>query len=262
METQTSGNQSPSEALLPEPRHLSASSATQWWRDAWEGFKADVSPWVLTTILMVLVSVVSSWIAGESMIMGVVVQILSFVLYAGLLIGAHDSYFGKDMKVSYLIEGFYRRPAAVAGLALLFVLIWVAVLVAAVFLGVMAFAAVAAGNVLALILMIVALALGALLTMAFWFAPVLLVLHPQVDVLRAMKMSFAGCLDNILPMFVYGLWFILFAIVATIPLGLGWLVLIPLSILSTYVAYRQIFLVEPERAPDAEHDVQIDDHSL
>ena len=32
------------------------------------------------------------------------------------------------------------------------------------------------------------------------------------------------------------------AIVATIPIGLGWLLLMPTMVCATYVAYREIFL--------------------
>ncbi|PIE39575.1 MAG: hypothetical protein CSA53_00850 [Gammaproteobacteria bacterium] len=147
------------------------------------------------------------------------------------------------MKVAYLIEGFSRRPGAIAGLSLLCVVIGVAVMF---FAGTMGVLAIAGGSMMIIPVVLACIAISAAMMMAFWFSPVLLVLHPEVDVVRAIKMSLAGCLDNILPMMVYGLLFILFAVLASIPLGLGWLVLIPMSVMSTYVAYRDIFLVNPE----------------
>jgi uncharacterized membrane protein len=58
---------------------------------------------------------------------------------------------------------------------------------------------------------------------------------------EAMKASFAGCLRNVVPFLVYGVIGLLLAIVASIPLGLGWLVLVPVAIASIYASYCDIF---------------------
>ena len=76
---------------------------------------------------------------------------------------------------------------------------------------------------------------------AHWFAPALVVFH-QLGPVEAMKDSFLGCLRNVLPFLVYGIMFTLLAILATIPLGLGWLVLGPVTVASIYTAYRDIYL--------------------
>ena len=56
-----------------------------------------------------------------------------------------------------------------------------------------------------------------------------------------MKESFAGCVQNMVPFLIYGLIGIGLAIVATIPLGLGWFVVAPMTIASIYTAYCDIF---------------------
>ena len=56
-----------------------------------------------------------------------------------------------------------------------------------------------------------------------------------------MKASFFGCLANIWPMLVYSLIGIALAIVATIPLGLGWIILAPVFAGSVYASYKDIF---------------------
>ena len=48
-------------------------------------------------------------------------------------------------------------------------------------------------------------------------------------------------LVNIWPMLVYSLVGIVLAIVATIPFGLGWLVLAPVFAASVYASYKDIF---------------------
>jgi uncharacterized membrane protein len=78
------------------------------------------------------------------------------------------------------------------------------------------------------------------LSMAWYFAPALIAIDEQGP-MAAIGSSLMGCLRNALPLLTYGLIFIVLAILATIPIGLGWLVLLPVAITSTYAAYRDIF---------------------
>ena len=48
-------------------------------------------------------------------------------------------------------------------------------------------------------------------------------------------------MKNVIPFLIYGLVGLVLTIVATIPLLLGWLVLIPMLIASIYVSYKDIF---------------------
>jgi uncharacterized membrane protein len=54
-------------------------------------------------------------------------------------------------------------------------------------------------------------------------------------------MSFHGCLRNVVPFLVYGAIGIVLAILATIPFGLGWFVLAPVTIATVYASYCDIF---------------------
>jgi uncharacterized membrane protein len=94
---------------------------------------------------------------------------------------------------------------------------------------------------------LVALALTIPLMAAFWFAPALVIMHGLGPV-QAMKESFVGCMRNWIPFLVWSVVMTIFAIVAALPVLLGYLVWIPLAIASTYAAYRDIY---PEREPDA-----------
>jgi uncharacterized membrane protein len=84
------------------------------------------------------------------------------------------------------------------------------------------------------------LALSLPLIMAVWFAPALVVLR-GAEPWTAMKLSFSGCLKNVVPFLVYGLIAILLAIVASVPVMLGWFVLLPVAIASIYTSYCDIF---------------------
>ena len=76
--------------------------------------------------------------------------------------------------------------------------------------------------------------------MATWLAPALVMLRGTAPV-EALRLSLAACSRNMGALTVYGLVGIFFAIVATLLLGLGWLVLLPLALLSTYAAFQDLF---------------------
>jgi uncharacterized membrane protein len=77
--------------------------------------------------------------------------------------------------------------------------------------------------------------------MAAWFAPALVVFQQQ-GVIESMKTSFSGCLKNIVPFLIYGVAMLVLAVPATLPIGLGWLVLGPILSATVYTSYRDIFL--------------------
>jgi uncharacterized membrane protein len=89
--------------------------------------------------------------------------------------------------------------------------------------------------------MLVVFALLLPMIMAIWFAAPLVVFHEH-GAWDAMKGSFAGCLKNILPFLWYSVVFTLLAVVASLPLMLGWLALGPVLAASLYTAYRDIYL--------------------
>jgi uncharacterized membrane protein len=80
----------------------------------------------------------------------------------------------------------------------------------------------------------------ALIAREYGFAPALVVLL-NVEHLRARSKSFAASWRNLGAMAIYGIIYIGLAIVATIPLGLGWLVLAPMIVGSCYAGWRTIF---------------------
>jgi uncharacterized membrane protein len=77
--------------------------------------------------------------------------------------------------------------------------------------------------------------------MLFFFATPLVALN-QVPVFKALGMSFKASLRNFLPILVYGLVVMILAILGAIPLFLGLLIVIPMIYVSSYAAYRQVFL--------------------
>ncbi len=78
------------------------------------------------------------------------------------------------------------------------------------------------------------------LVMAYWFAPVLVVLE-DMQALEAMKMSFAACWRNVMPFLIFGLAAFALLVIGAIPFGLGLLIVSPILVASIYAAYRDIF---------------------
>jgi uncharacterized membrane protein len=100
-----------------------------------------------------------------------------------------------------------------------------------------------ASSLLLLMGLLVMLLLLVPLFAAYWFAPALVVMH-DMQPLAAMRESFFACFRNFVPFLVYGIVLFILAILAAIPFGLGYLVLIPVVMASIYVGYRQIFTEE------------------
>lgn len=97
----------------------------------------------------------------------------------------------------------------------------------------------AMGLTMVLVVLLV-MALSIPISMAMWFAPALVTFHDLKPV-DALKMSFFACLKNIVPFLLYAIILVVLSIIAAIPFGLGFLVLIPVVLASIYSAYRDIF---------------------
>lgn len=85
------------------------------------------------------------------------------------------------------------------------------------------------------------LALFFLLMLAMQFAP-MLVFFNEMSPRQALQASIYGSIRNIVPFSIYSLLMQLIAFALSfVPMGLGWIVLLPLGLTSMYVAYRDIF---------------------
>jgi uncharacterized membrane protein len=95
-----------------------------------------------------------------------------------------------------------------------------------------------------MLFLLVLLALLMPLTMAMWFATAL-VLFDRLQAWQAFKISYRGCLANLMPFLVFGLIAMVLLVVAAIPLGLGMFLLLPVMFATGYTSYRDVFGAEP-----------------
>jgi len=236
--------------FVPGGQSRDAGRGWAWIAAAWDLFKRQPGLWIGIWVLMVVIFIAAAFIP----ILGNLLTMLFWpVFMAGIAVGCAALDEGKELELGHLFAGFRERVGPLIGVGALYlgavvVITLVMVLVAgAGMFAVMGFggggspeAAAAAGGLTVMLAVLIMLALSVPVLMAIWFAPQLVVFQ-QMGPLDAMKMSFAGCLRNILPFLVYGLVGFGLAIAATIPLFLGWLVLGPVVSASLYTAYRDIY---------------------
>jgi len=235
--------------FIPGGRGVDAGRGWAWLASAWELFKRQPGVWIVITILGLVIFVV---IGVIPVVGGLALALLGPVFAAGVILGCRALENGGTLEIGHLFAGFRDRFGALAAIgALNLVAQIVIMLVAGLATGASMFAMLrgggqpnAAGMGMGVILAgLIAAALMIPVAMAVWFAPSLVVLNERGTV-EAMKESFAGCLKNIIPFLLYGVALFIMAIVASLPLALGWLVLGPVIAASIYTSYRDIYYTE------------------
>ena len=96
----------------------------------------------------------------------------------------------------------------------------------------------------------IVLILSMVLQTAIPFA-VMLIVFRAAPPLPALLAALRAVLLNLLPLLVYGLMILPFAVLASLPYMLGWIVLLPILITSQYAIYRDMFPMPNDIAPPA-----------
>jgi len=232
-----------------EPRSVDAGRGISWWTDAWALFTKSAGMWIVLALIMIVIFIALSFIPFLG---SLAVSLLAPAFFGSWLLAARKVESGGALEVGDLFSAFRDRltPLLVVGALLL-----VASLVIAFVVGALGFGAVigavsggasgSGGAVMAaigagMLAVLVALVLGFVVAMAFWFAPALIVFH-NVAPVDALKGSFSASLKNMVPFLLYSILYLIAAFVASIPLGLGWIVLLPVLMLTAYAAYKDVF---------------------
>lgn len=231
------------------PRTVDAGRGFSWWSDAWALFTRSAGVWIVLALIMIVIYIVLHFIPFVGSIAG---SLILPPLAAGWLLAARKVEGGGTLEVGDLFAGFRDKltPLLVLG-ALLLAASVVIMLIA----GALGFGAVmgmfmggarqSAGGMMAafgagMLALLVALTLATLLAMALWFAPALIVFRDVAPV-DALKQSFSASLKNVIPFLLYSIVYLVAAIVASIPFGLGWIVLMPVLMLTVYTSYKDVF---------------------
>jgi uncharacterized membrane protein len=219
----------------------------RWITEAWALFKRQPGVWIGTVLLLLLIMMGSALVP---FIGGLFMTLFGPVFAAGIVIGCRALERGEELEIGHLFAGFRERTGtliAVGGIYLAASLVIMLVVGLSMGVGMSAMMGQAAPEDVAtmgltmVLAMLVVFALLLPMIMAIWFAAPLVVFHEH-GAWDAMKGSFAGCLKNVLPFLWYSVVFTLLAVVASLPLMLGWLALGPVLAASLYTAYRDIYL--------------------
>ena len=239
-----------------EPRVLAAGQGAAWWSEGWQVFMAAPGTWIGLIVVLVLITIAISMIP---LLGSLAASALSPVFGGGIALGCHALAKGRPLTVGALFDGFSDgrfMPLFIVGLLYLAAMFVLAMVFMVVILGVaggaglfsalsadpsqMGLALISSIGLTGLVLAPFLLIAGAAVMMAYWFAPPLVVLNGE-EPIAALRKSFRANWQNLGAMAVYGLIFIGLAIVASIPLGLGWLVLGPVAAGSWYASWRETF---------------------
>ncbi len=233
--------------LLPAPRSVAAGRGWGWITDGFQYFKRSPVAWILGMLLGFVIVLVLNFIP----IVGQLIYMLvSYVLVGGVMLGCHAQSRGEPFEVRYLFAAF-KNPTKLIILSVLMAvasLVIMAIAFGPTFLKMMTMSpedAAMAGDMIGdpmvfLMKFLVGMLVFIPLSMAVWFAPALIAIN-DISIVDALKMSFMGCLKNIVPFLLFGIIGIVLYILAAIPLLLGLFVFFPTFTAATYVAYREIF---------------------
>lgn len=248
-----------------EPQHLQAGHGWLWIK---QGYALFMKAPLLWMVLLMICFIAATGLTAVPVVGEPLASLLLPAVLAGLMAGCRALEQGEELELAHLFGGFRRNTAqlvtlggvALVGQYLIFgamMMVGGAALVGIMMSGqpvenpeVIRQAISGAG-----IAVLLGLTLFSVLMMAMQFAP-MLVYFNNVAPVEAMKLSLRAFVNNIGAMLVYGVTFMLLAILASIPMMLGWLVLMPIVFTSIYACYCDIFpAVKDGGQPIAKSDV-------
>ena len=231
-----------------EIRVVPARQGWQWIVDGFVLFRQQPLVWMLLLAAMAVI-----WVASTVLqpIGPLAISLLSPIFLAGLMNACRVTDSGREPDIGHLFSAFRTHAAPLVTIGGVY-LVGNIIAVGIVFMvaGDHAISALLAKNrteadvAMALRGLSMGLAIGTAVfmpvVMAVWFAPLLGVFHDLTPV-AAMKSSFVASWRNLMPFTVYGAAMLLLWILASIPLMLGFVVLLPVMACSVYTGYKDIY---------------------
>jgi uncharacterized membrane protein len=238
------------EAADADTRRVDSSRGLAWWTEAWALFTRSALLWVALGLILI----VGYGVIGMVPLLGMVLTAVATpALLASWLLAAQKVEEGGALQVSDLFCAFkepHLTPLLLQGAVLIGA--FIVIVLAAAMVGFGAFFSMgggmrhgAGGGMLTglsagLFAVLLVMALSALVAAALWFAPALVVFR-GLPAIEALRESFSASMKNFVPFLVFGLIYLVAAIAASIPFALGWLVLVPVSLLAAYVSYKDVY---------------------
>jgi uncharacterized membrane protein len=257
---------------MMEPQRLRSRQGWEWIK---QGYALFIKAPLLWIVLLLICMIAAVGISSVPVVGEPLVSLLTPAVLVGLMVGCRALSQNDALELTHLFSGFRKQTSQLVALG------GISLVAQFLILGLMM---VAGGAALVSILMsgqpqtdpdvmmqtlegagfaaLIGIVLFSLLMMAMQFAP-MLVFFRSVPPLQAMKLSLRAFLLNVGPMLVYGLTLMLLAVLASLPMFLGWVVLLPLIFTSLYASYIDIFplLKEVSSAPPVSDATSQNDQS-
>ena len=232
-----------------EAKAVDVSRGIAWFSGGWRIFMKNPGLWIVLGIIVLAITVVLSIIP----ILGIfALSLVMPVLVAGLLYAAREADAGRALDVLHVFQGFRDKEKltpllslgglALAGLLASFALAFLLAggsMVTMMLSGErpqMAAGAMGGFMLAGLVILVVELLVATAIVYA-----IPLVMFRGTPTGAAMRSSFNASLRNFLPLLVFGVVYLFAAIVAMLPLMLGWLVLLPASAGMLYLSYKDLY---------------------
>lgn len=233
--------------FVPGGQSRPAGNGWTWIAEGWELFKRQPGLWIGMTLLVFIMFFAMGLLPFVG---GLISTLLWPVILAGIAIGCRTLDQGEEMELGHLFAGFRDNVGTLLGIgALVLAATFAVILFVFAVMGVSMFGMMGSGDPEAVMQMGISMVLAGLISlalllpvmMAAWFAPLLVAFH-GFGAWEAIRMSFRGCLRNVLPFLIYGVALLVLGILALIPIGLGLLIVWPVGMASIYTSYKDIYL--------------------
>jgi uncharacterized membrane protein len=241
-----------------QPQHLQAGQGWQWIKQGYALFMKAPLLWVA---LIVICIVAGALLSAIPVIGDILSGLLMPAVVAGLMTGCQALEKDEELELAHLFNGFKQHTSQLVMLGVISLLAQLLILGAMMAVGGSALVSILSNGTQAQdpqvfmqaiagagFAILLGLLLFSIWIMAMQYAPMLVYFH-NVAPVDALRLSLRAFLANVGPMLVYGLILILLAVLASIPIMLGWFVLLPVIITSLYASFCDIFPAATEITP-------------
>jgi hypothetical protein len=217
-----------------EAKSVEPNAVQSWVVRGWQLFVKNPGMWIFLTFIGLVVDVILALFPLRPL--GILtLAVITPALFSGLLYGAAELDNGRSLNVEDLFRGL-TDPVKRIPLLKLGVVTVVAAIPGSIGLWLMF----KGGILLTLIGSLIIAAVSVAVAVALIYACPL-VMFAGMDPVEAVRNSIDTCRKNLVPMAVFGGMFLFAAVVAAIPLWLGFLVLLPVTVCAVYASYKDLY---------------------
>ena len=234
---------------------LGPSRGASWIGQSWRLFRAAPLAWL---------GLCGGWLAVSFALLlipfigGVLANFLQPVFFASFAIAAYRQAAGERLVMGDLFGGFRRNMRALVNLGALMLLAEIAIFD---LMGLAGLPIARAGDETFTFseyaealkdkewILLAGFLLTVLVKGAVWFAPQLIAFH-GMDTMQAIRWSVYAAISNLGALLVYGLALLALFVASLLPMPwvVGLVIVIPLTVISTYVGYHEVFEAPPATA--------------